>query len=90
MFLVDYNILQLASTSDGLETKGEKSYQIDRLISLGLLQTKNRIVGSFWENADSLIAGEKDIIVTSFGKTFYQHMPKNIKAFPDEKKATAT
>lgn len=77
MFLIDYKTLRLASTKNGIDIEGDSFYQIDRLISLGLLQTKNKIVGNFWENADSVIEGKKDITVTSFGKAFLQHISKD-------------
>lgn len=74
MFVSDYAVLREASQNKGIDLNGRGLYQIDRLISLGLLQNDNRLGGSVCiENMNSSIKG-KDIIVTSFGKTFCQHM----------------
>lgn len=78
MFVSDYTILYQAVHENGLNLQGRELYQVDRLISLGLLQNHNRLGGSVWIEIKNDGSGEpkqeKDIIVTSFGKTFCQHM----------------
>lgn len=75
MFVGDYAILVEAAHSDGLNIEDRELYQVDRLISLGLLQNHNRLGGSSWITTMDQSDREKDIIITSLGKTFYQHMP---------------
>ena len=79
MFVGDYKILIRANKEKGLNIEKKELYEVDRLISLGLLQNQNRLGG-----AVSILLGEetnieKDVIVTSFGKTFCQHMPSSMK-----------
>lgn len=76
MFISDYVILAEAARDNGLNIKGRELYQVDRLISLGLLQNHNRLGGSVWIENMGQGEQEKDIIVTSLGKTFFQHMPR--------------
>lgn len=79
MFFCDYKILREAALNDGLMTTDCKLYQVDRLISLGLLNNKNRLGGSVFIIPDTASKPSKDILLTSFGKTFYQHLPQNLK-----------
>lgn len=75
MFMSDYAVLSEAAHDKGIDLKGRELYQVDRLISLGLLQNQNRLGGAVWIDGMDSTGKEKDVIVTSFGKTFYQHMP---------------
>ena len=75
MFVNDYNILQEASRNGGININDRELYQVDRLISLGLLQNKNRLGGTMIINFDKEPEKTYDIIITSFGKTFCQHFP---------------
>lgn len=86
MFSSDYSILSRAAYEDGINLDGQELYQVDRLISLGLLtqsrQTGNPIFNVSGETLGLLNSkkpGEKDVKTTSFGKTFYQHMPQVLK-----------
>lgn len=77
MFVSDYMILGEAARNEGINIENRELYQVDRLISLGLLQNQNRLGGATWvEDMESASPKGKDVIVTSFGKMFYQHMPK--------------
>lgn len=77
MFVNDYAILHEAVNYCGITIDKRELYQVDRLVSLGLLQYKNRLGGVSWGNFEDALKGEKkDVVTTSFGKTFYQHMPK--------------
>lgn len=77
MFVSDYMILSEAARNNGINIENRELYQVDRLISLGLLQNQNRLGGAIWvEGMEPANQKEKDVIVTSFGRTFYQHMPK--------------
>lgn len=79
MFVSDYLVLSEAARNEGINLEGRELYQVDRLISLGLLQNQNRLGGSIFIDLDSPSDSSKgkDIIVTSFGRTFYQHMSLN-------------
>lgn len=74
MFVSDYSVLIEAAHNDGLNIEERELYQVDRLISLGLLQNHNRLGGTQWITTMDQSDKEKDIIITSLGKTFYQHM----------------
>ncbi|MDY5021403.1 MAG: hypothetical protein SPE99_03265 [Blautia sp.] len=78
MFIGDYRVLCDTAKNNGLKINDRKLYQIDRLISLGLLQNQNRLGSSIVALFETGSKQTKDIIVTSFGKTFYQHLPKGI------------
>ncbi len=73
MFISDYYVLMDADKNDGLDIGQRELYQVDRLISLGLLQNGNRLGGSAWIEYDN--PKPKDIKITSFGRTFCQNMP---------------
>ena len=75
MFLSDYHILIEAAMNEGLNIEDRELYQVDRLISLGLLQNSNRLGGSVVIDLDNPGEEGKDIIVTSFGKTFCEYLP---------------
>lgn len=75
MFVSDYKILDDAVKSGGIQLKDRELYQVDRLISLGLLQYRNRLGGTEWINFDEPVQETVDIIVTSFGQTFHQYSP---------------
>ncbi len=79
MFISDYKILAEAVVNEGLKIQNRELYQADRLISLGLLQNKNR-GGSLWNNIinDSQEL-QNDVIVTSFGKDFYHNSERILK-----------
>ena len=79
MFISDYQILFQAAINDGIKIENRELYQVDRLISLGLLQNKNRQGGVIWLNTEKDSDKKKDIIVTSFGKTFYHNSPVELK-----------
>ncbi len=79
MFFCDYKILREAALNDGLMTTDCKLYQVDRLISLGLLNNNNRLDGSVSVIPVTASKHSKDILLTSFGKTFYQHLPQSLK-----------
>ena len=79
MFVGDYKVLIKANKEKGLNIDKQELYEVDRLISLGLLQNENRLGGVV-----SILLGEesnngKDVIVTSFGRSFCQHMPYSMK-----------
>ena len=76
MFVSDYAILSDAVCNNGLNFDQGELYQVDRLISLGLLQNNNRLGGTIVANFTDVDRDEKDVIPTSFGRTFYQHMPR--------------
>jgi hypothetical protein len=85
MFAGDYDILREASIESGLNINGRELYQIDRLISLGLLKNQQRLgsgLGSyvtvFDENLSLHDPMSKDVMLTSFGQTFCQLMPKTL------------
>lgn len=77
MYVSDYFVLSEAAHNKGVNLKGRELYQVDRLVSLGLLQNQNRLGGSTIIDIDAPPNPnkDKDYIVTSFGRTFYQHMP---------------
>lgn len=73
MFISDYQILFEAAINNGLKIQSRELYQADRLISLGLLQNQNRLGGDVWIEMVDNPEKQSDIIITSFGKTFYQN-----------------
>jgi len=75
MFVNDYHILREASRNGGININDRELYQVDRLISLGLLQNKNRLGGTVIIDLDEEPSKTHDIIITSFGRTFCQHFP---------------
>ena len=79
MFISDYQILFEAAINDGLKIQNRELYQVDRLISLGLLQNQNRLGGNVWIEMMDNPEEQNDIIVTSFGKTFYHNSPAALK-----------
>lgn len=79
MFISDYQILFKAAINDGIKLENRELYQVDRLISLGLLQNKNRQGGVIWLDTDEGSDKKKDSIVTSFGKNFYHNSPAALK-----------
>ena len=79
MFISDYQILFEAAINDGLKIQSRELYQVDRLISLGLMQNQNRLGGDKWNKMMDTPEKQNDIIVTSFGKTFYHNSPADLK-----------
>ena len=79
MFISDYQILFEAAINDGLKIQNRELYQVDRLISLGLLQNQNRLGGNVWIEMMNNPDEQNDIIVTSFGKTFFHNAPAALK-----------
>ena len=75
MFVNDYEILQKVYENDGMRLEGKELYPIDRLISLGLLQLRNRLGGVEIQSFDAPLVEKPDVIITSLGKTFCQHFP---------------
>lgn len=73
MFVSDYALLSKAATNGGLRIQNGEFYQVDRLISLGLLQNKNRLGDNIWHSFEYDSQKENDITVTSFGMTFYHN-----------------
>lgn len=71
IFVNDYAILHEANDCNRTSFDKYRFYQVDRLISLGLLQVRN-LPGTIISAAKE----DQNIVVTSFGKTFCQHMPK--------------
>ena len=61
--------------NDGMRLEGRELYPIDRLISLGLLQLRNRLGGVEIQSFDAPLVEKPDVIITSLGKTFCQHFP---------------
>lgn len=86
MFSSDYSILAIAARENGINLADQELYQVDRLISLGLLSQSHRIgqavfnvKGEALGLLNSSKPGEKDVIMTSFGLTFFQHMPEGLR-----------
>lgn len=79
MFISDYALLFEAAIKGGLKTQGRELYQVDRLISLGLLQNQNRLGGNVWMEITDNPDKQNDIIVTSLGMTFYHNAPSTLK-----------
>ena len=75
MFVSDYRVLREAARHGGININDRELYQVDRLISLGLLQNKNRLGGTVVIEFDKEQEKTYDIIITSFGRTFCQHLP---------------
>lgn len=75
MFVSDYHILREAARHGGIDINDRELYQVDRLISLGLLQNKNRLGGTAVIDFDKEQEKSYDMIITSFGRTFCQHLP---------------
>lgn len=78
MFVSDYPILRETAQYGGIDINGKELYQLDRLISLGLLQNKNRLGGTEIIDFDKEQEKSYDMIITSFGRTFCQHLPSEI------------
>lgn len=76
IFVNDYHILLEAARNGGININDRELYQVDRLISLGLLQNKNRLGGTFIIDLDEKPDKTHDMIITSFGRTFCLHLPK--------------
>lgn len=81
MFVNDYHILQEAARNGGININNQELYQVDRLISLGLLQNENRLGGTVVINFEEALRKTHDIIITSFGRTFCQHFPTTVFSF---------
>ncbi len=81
IFVSDYQILKESAKQGGVNLKGRELYQIDRLISLGLLQYKNRLGGVEIIDLDKPHIKTYDVIITTFGRTFYQHLPQSFLTF---------
>lgn len=79
MFISDYALLFEAAIKGGLKIQGRELYQVDRLISLGLLQNQNRLGGNVWMEITDNPDKQNDIIVTSLGMTFYHNAPSILK-----------
>lgn len=75
MFVNDYNLLLDSANNGGININDRELYQVDRLVSLGLLQYNNRLGGTLIIDLDNPQEETHDIIITSFGKTFCQHFP---------------
>lgn len=76
IFVSDYNILYEVSRTGGVDIKGEELYQVERLISLGLLQKSNRLGGVQIIDFDNPPQRTHDVVITSFGETFIQGLVK--------------
>ncbi len=79
MFVSDYAVLRTAYDSHGINlisTDQSILYQIDRLVSLGLLENTNRMGGIQILSFDDAVSPEeeKHITITSFGQIFCQYM----------------
>lgn len=81
MFVNDYHILREAARNGGININDRELYQVDRLISLGLLQNKNRLGGTVIIDLNEEPEETHDIIITSFGRTFCQHFPTMVFSF---------
>lgn len=83
MFISDYQVLFEAAINGGLKMQHKRLYQVDRLISLGLLQNQNRLGGNFRfgpvDPSEEQNDKPNDIIVTSFGETFYNNSLSALK-----------
>ena len=73
IFVSDYAILSKAVIKGGLKIQDIELYQVDRLISLGLLQNQNRLGGTFFLVTTDNLEKQNDIIVTSLGMTFFDN-----------------
>ena len=80
MFVSDYALLFEAAIKGGLKIQNRELYQVDRLISLGLLQNQTRLGGNVWMDFTDNSKKQNDIIVTSLGMTFYHNAPSILKA----------
>lgn len=76
IFVSDYNILYEVSQVGGIDIDGKELYQVERLISLGLLQKSNRLGGVQIIDLDNPSQRTHDVIITSFGETFIQGLVK--------------
>lgn len=86
MFSSDYSILAIAARENGINLADQELYQVDRLISLGLLSQSHRIGHAVFDVEGGALGllnsskpGVKDVIMTSFGLTFFQHMPEGLR-----------
>lgn len=79
MFISDYALLFEAAIKGGLKIQGRELYQVDRLISLGLLQNQNRLGGNIWVEITNNQDKQSDITITSLGMTFYHNAPSALK-----------
>ena len=81
IFVSDYIILKETARNGGINIENRELYQIDRLISLGLLQYRNRLGGVEVVDFDKIRNKTYDVIITTFGKTFCQHLPNILLDF---------
>lgn len=83
MFIADYAVLYKTNEPMGFLFPAKEEYQIDRLVSLGLLKSMAITRGDI----DNLVSIQGETMkitspkvpgvqATSFGKTFLQHMPR--------------
>ena len=77
--LLDNEVLKGIPVVSTISSICRELYQVDRLISLGLLQNQNRLGGNVWLDFVDDPEKQNDIIVTSFGKTFYHNSPAALK-----------
>ena len=93
MFVSDYPVLIEAFQNDGLDMSTTEPYQVDRLISLGLLKNTTRLGGDVsvyemkpGERLEDVEYEEKSfqnktVAMTSLGKVFAQNLPKEYLAY---------
>ncbi len=79
MFVSDYAVLRTAYDGHGINLNNIDQgvlYQVDRLVSLGLLENTNRMGGTLFLHIVNVAnpEEEKHITVTSFGKIFCQYL----------------
>lgn len=79
MFVGDYQILFEAAINNSLKIESRELYQVDRLISLGLLQNQNRLGGNIWLQFPDNAEDQNDIIITLFGNIFYHNSSSALK-----------
>ena len=74
MFVSDYHLLKLVYENQDVEINDKKMYQIDRLISLGLVAKENIATGETRLGSSTFVVLPSALKTTAFGKTFCQHM----------------
>ena len=74
MFAADYPLLKHIYENPDMEISEKRMYQIDRLISSGLVEKENIATGETRLGSSTFVVLPSGMKVTSFGKTFCQHM----------------
>lgn len=77
IFANDYKVLARLNWASTKQPGTSSLYQLDRLVSVGLLRNRNRVVAVFGDNdGNDAVSDEEDMLcffeLSSFGKTFCQ------------------